>query len=103
MDRGGRGALALLHLQVALDVRYRESSHSHQLQHSFRRSLCNHKLRVLVMRNAAQQCIQGYSSELDKDDRVTRRAGGNGICTYCPGLRAGEWRGRSSGADRASI
>jgi hypothetical protein len=33
--------LQIVNLQVAFDMRYGESSHSHQLQNSLRRSLCD--------------------------------------------------------------
>jgi len=36
----------VMNLQMAFDMRYGESSHSHQLQNSLRRSLCSHRFRA---------------------------------------------------------
>jgi hypothetical protein len=44
------GLRLVVNLQVAFDMRYGESSYSHQLQNSLRRSLCNHRFRACGMR-----------------------------------------------------
>lgn len=47
-----------MNLQMAFDMRYGESSHSHQLQNSLRRSLCSHRFQSSWDENNAQRRIQ---------------------------------------------
>ena len=83
----------VMNLQMAFDMRYGESSHSHQLQNSLRRSLCSHRFRA-----------RGMLRKIDEENRSKKMIKLAGkACTYCPVPRACGWRGRSSGADRASI
>jgi hypothetical protein len=49
---GDEERISVVNLQMAFDMRYGESSNSHQLQNSLRRSLCNHRFRAHGMRNA---------------------------------------------------
>ena len=69
-------------------MRYGESSHSHQLQNSLRRSLCDHSMQVQIMRNASNPNRRKREETRSKieDDQASRR----GACKQAHTVLASE-------------